>query len=148
GLAANAKVPVINALSDELHPCQILADAQALREHRGDDFGSMKLAFVGDGNNVFYSWANLAARLPLNLTLVCPPGYEGETRILEEARATAKGELTITNDLEAGLKDADAVYTDVWVSMGQEKEVMEREAAFQPYQVNARVMAFAKPDAL
>ncbi|MBI2421472.1 MAG: ornithine carbamoyltransferase [Candidatus Hydrogenedentes bacterium] len=148
GLAAHARVPVINALSDELHPCQILADAQALREHRGNDFSSLKLAFVGDGNNVFYSWINLAAKLPLNVTLVCPKGYEGDTRILEDAKSTAKGALRITSDIESGLKDADAVYTDVWASMGQEEEAAIREEAFRAYQVNARVMSLAKPDAL
>lgn len=147
-LAEHAAVPVINALTDKLHPCQILADSQTLREHLGPDFSSMKLAFVGDGNNVFNSWLSFAARLPLNLSLVCPPGYECDAEILARARETAEGCIEITHDLEAGLKDADAVYTDVWVSMGQEEEAAERARAFAPYQVNARVMAMARPGAL
>ncbi|HOC73916.1 MAG TPA: ornithine carbamoyltransferase [Candidatus Hydrogenedentes bacterium] len=147
-LARCARIPVINALTDLLHPCQILADAQALREHKGRDLGSLKVAFVGDGNNVFHSWANFAARVPLNLTLVCPPGYEGDAEITERVRREAKGEFTITHDVEAGLRDADAVYTDVWASMGQEEEAETRERAFAPYQVNAALMALAKPDAL
>ena len=147
-LARCARIPVINALTDLLHPCQILADAQALREHKGRDLGSLKVAFVGDGNNVFHSWANFAARVPLNLTLVCPPGYEGDAEITGRVRREAKGEFVITHDVEAGLRDADAVYTDVWASMGQEEEAETRERAFAPYQVNAALMALAKPDAL
>ena len=147
-LARCARIPVINALTDLLHPCQILADVQTLREHKGRDLGSLKVAFVGDGNNVFHSWANFAARVSLNLTLVCPPGYEGDAEITERVRREAKGEFTITHDVEAGLRDADAVYTDVWASMGQEEEAETRERAFAPYQVNAALMALAKPGAL
>ena len=101
-MAGCVKIPVINALTDLLHPCQILADVQALREHKGHDLGSLKVAFVGDGNNVFHSWANFARRVPLNLTLVCPPGYEGNTEIVSAARREAKGEFVITHDVEAG----------------------------------------------
>ncbi len=147
-LAEHASVPVINALTDKLHPCQILADAQVLREHRGGDFSSLKLAFVGDGNNVFHSWAEFAARLPLNLSLVCPPGYEPDPQILAQTRAEARGTIEVTHDIETGLKDADAVYTDVWASMGQEEEAAAREKIFSPYQVNAAMMALARRDAL
>lgn len=147
-LAEFAGVPVINALTDRLHPCQILADAQTFREHRGSDFANMKLAFVGDGNNVFHSWAHFAAKLPINLTLVCPPGYEPDADIIAEAHKTARGTIEITHDVAAGVRDADAVYTDVWASMGQEKETIERERAFAPYQVNDALMAHARKDAL
>lgn len=147
-IAEHASVPVINALTDQLHPCQILADTQALREHRGRDFSSLKLTFVGDGNNVFHSWAEFAARIPMNLALVCPPGYEPNPEILACTRAEAKGQILVTHDLEAGLRDADAVYTDVWASMGQEEEAAAREKVFAPYQVNAAAMAMARPDAL
>ena len=147
-LADYAEAPVINALTDLLHPCQILADAQTLREHRGKDLSGIKLAFIGDGNNVFHSWVEFAGRVPLNVTLVCPEGYEGDPGILAKARETAKGEIVITHDIETGQKDADAVYTDVWASMGQEEEAAEREKIFAPYQVNARLMSFAKKDAL
>lgn len=146
-LAEHANAPVINALTDRTHPCQILADAQALREHKGSDFSSLKLAFVGDGNNVFNSWATFAQRLPLNLTLVCPPGYEPDAEILARAQAEGKGEIVVTNDI-AGIQGADAVYTDVWASMGQEKETIAREKAFAAYQVNTRVMELAKRDAI
>ncbi len=147
-LAEYASVPVINALTDLLHPCQILADAQTLREHRGKDLSSLKLAFVGDGNNVFHSWANFASRVPLNLTLVCPKGYEPDMNLVSRAQQSAKGEIVVTHDIDAGLKDSDVVYTDVWASMGQEDEALAREKVFAPYQVNAALMAKAKPGAL
>jgi len=146
-LAAYASVPVINALTDKLHPCQVLADAQALIEHKGD-LGSLKLAFVGDGNNVCASWLNFAAKIPINITLVCPEGYEVDPEVLEYAKRNAKGTVEVTHDVEAGLAYADAVYTDVWASMGQEDETAARKKIFAPYQVNTALMALAKPDAL
>ena len=146
-LAKYASVPVINALTDKLHPCQILADAQALREHKSD-LSSVKLAFVGDGNNVCASWFNFAARVPINVTLVCPEGYEADPDILAFAQREAKGEVAVTHDIEAGLAGADAVYTDVWASMGQEDEQAQREQTFAPYRVDARVMGLAKKDAV
>ena len=147
-MAQCVHVPVINALTDLLHPCQILADVQALREHKGADLGSLKVAFVGDGNNVFNSWANFARRVPINLTLVCPPGYEADPEITACAQREAKGEFVITHDVSAGVRGADAVYTDVWASMGQEDEAAARAEIFADYQVNAKLMALAKPDAV
>ncbi len=146
-LARYAQVPVVNALTDKLHPCQVVADAQTLREHRGD-LGSLKLAFVGDGNNVCASWLNFAARVPLNVTVVCPKGYEPDPEILAFAKREAKGEIFVTHDIEAGMKGSDAVYTDVWASMGQEEESSERQKVFAPFQVNRKAMSLAKPDAL
>ena len=146
-LAKYASIPVINALTDKSHPCQILADAQALREHKGD-WAKLKLAFVGDGNNVCASWFNFAARIPLSVTLVCPDGYDVDPEVLAFAQSEAQGEVAVTHDLRQGLADADAVYTDVWASMGQESEQRERERAFAPYQVTPDVMAMAKPDAV
>ncbi len=146
-LAEHASVPVINALTDKLHPCQVLADAQALREHKGD-LANLKLAFVGDGNNVLASWLNFAARVPINVTLVCPEGYECDPAVLAFAQREAKGAIAVTHDLETGLADADAVYTDVWASMGQEAESEKRAKLFAPFQVNAKVMAMAKKDAV
>jgi len=146
-LAAHSSAPVINALTDKTHPCQILADAMALREHKGD-FQGLKVAFVGDGNNVFASWVNFAARIPINLTLVCPEGYEPDPQHVEQARGQAEGEIAVTQDVGAGVAGADAVYTDVWASMGQEDERDERAAAFAPYQVNAALMQLAKKDAV
>lgn len=147
-LAALCKAPVINMLTDKLHPCQILADAQALREHRGKDLSSLKIVFVGDGNNVFHSWAELAARLPLHLTLLCPPDYMPDMEIVEACRAQAKGSITITHDVEDGVKGADVIYTDVWASMGQEEEEAERAKTFAPFQVNGKLMSLAKNDCL
>ncbi len=146
-LAKHASVPVINALTDKLHPCQILADAMALRDHKGS-FEGLKIAFVGDGNNVFNSWANFAARIPIELTLVCPEGYEADPEIVAFAQREARGSVTVTNDIAKGVKGADAVYTDVWASMGQEEESSAREKVFAPYQVNDQVMAYAKTDAV
>jgi len=146
-LADNASVPVINALTDKEHPCQILADAQALRMHKGG-FDGLKLAFVGDGNNVFASWVHFAARMPMQLTLVCPEGYEPCPEVVEFAKKQGGGRIQITDDIESGVAGADAVYTDVWASMGQEAETARREKVFAPYQVNDRLMSFAKKDAL
>lgn len=147
-LAENAGIPVINALTDWLHPCQILADVQALRERKGRDLSSLKVAFVGDGNNVFNSWVELAGRIPFHLTLVCPPGYEGDAALIAYANAAGKGRVEVNHDVESGVRDADAVYTDVWASMGQEEEEAIRRQAFAPYQVNARVMGLARKDAV
>jgi ornithine carbamoyltransferase len=146
-LADYASVPVINALTDREHPCQILADAQAVRDHKGG-FDGLKVAFVGDGNNVFASWAHFAARIPIDLTLVCPEGYECDREILAFAQRAAKGKVVVTHDIPTGVAGADAVYTDVWASMGQEAEAAAREQAFNGYQVNAKVMSYAKEDAV
>ena len=146
-LADYSSVPVINALTDREHPCQILADAQTLRDHKGP-FEGLKVAFVGDGNNVFTSWAHFAARIPIELTLVCPEGYECDPEILAFAQREAKGKVVVTHDVPTGVAGADAVYTDVWASMGQEEETAVREKAFQGYQVNAKVMSYAKEDAV
>ena len=146
-LAKYSSVPVINALTDQEHPCQILADAQALRKYK-PNFDGLKVAFVGDGNNVFTSWAHFAARIPIRLTLVCPEGYEADPAVVEYARTHAKGEIVVTHDVAAGVAGADAVYTDVWTSMGQEEETEKRAKAFAPYQVNDALMAMAKSDAV
>ncbi len=146
-LANYSSVPVINALTDELHPCQVLADAQTVIEHKGSLEGR-KIVFVGDGNNVFASWANLATRLEFDLTLVCPKGYELEGEAHERARREAKGAYTVCNDPAEGVPGADVVYTDVWASMGQEDETAKRAADFAPYQVDRRMMDLAGEQAL
>jgi ornithine carbamoyltransferase len=146
-MAEYATVPVVNALTDRLHPCQVLADAQTLREHRGGLDG-LKIAFVGDGNNMFASWANLATRFPFDLTLVCPEGYEGDEAIHAFAAKEAKGSVSISNDPAEGVRGVDVIYTDVWASMGQEDEKSARALVFAPYQVNAEMMSKAKSDAL
>lgn len=146
-LAKYASAPVINALSDKLHPCQIMADAQTLREHKGKLDG-LKVAFVGDGNNVCASWAYLATRIPIDVTLVCPEGYELNEDVLTTVEMEAVGNFSICHDPAEGVKDADVVYTDVWASMGQESETAKRKGDFAPYQVNGQLMAHAKSDAL
>ena len=145
-LAQHATIPVINGLSDLLHPCQILADCLTLIEQRGQLDG-LSVAFVGDGNNVVNSWLNAASRLPISFRLACPVGYEPNAEILAAARQ-AGADIIVTQSLEDAVRGADAVYTDVWTSMGQEQESAVRREAFSPYQVNANVMALAKPDAL
>lgn len=146
-LADYASVPVINALTDKTHPCQILADALALAESKGA-FEGLKVAFVGDGNNVFTSWAHFAARIPINLTLVCPEGFEADADVVAKAQDEGEGEIVVTNDIETGVAGADAVYTDVWASMGQEEESEARAKAFAAYQVNGALMKHAKDDAV
>ena len=149
-LAKWSGIPVINALSDLYHPCQALADMFTLREQFGRLRG-LKLAYVGDGNNVAHSLLLCAARLGINCSVATPPGYEPKAEILEQARqfAVVSGaEIEITNDPALALLAANAVYTDVWASMGQEKEAEERNKLFAPYQVNETLMAEARRDAV
>jgi ornithine carbamoyltransferase len=145
-LAKHATVPVVNGLSDLLHPCQILADCLTLIEQRGR-LNGLKVAFVGDGNNVVNSWINAASKFPFAFALACPAGYEPDANVLASARQDG-AQVTITQSVQEAVRDADAVYTDVWTSMGQEKESAIRREAFKSYQVNAAVMAQAKKDAL
>ena len=142
-LAAGARVPVINGLSDLHHPCQVLSDCFTLLERRGRLAG-LRVAFVGDGNNVVHSWMDAAVRLGFGFVLACPPGYEPDPSIIAEARPHA----TITHDVEIAARGADVLYTDVWTSMGQEAEAKARRRAFVRYQVNERVVALAGPRAL
>ncbi|MBI3249337.1 MAG: ornithine carbamoyltransferase [Deltaproteobacteria bacterium] len=145
-LAKYATVPVINGLSELLHPCQILADCLTLIEHYGRLDG-LKVTFIGDGNNVVNSWVDAAAKLPFSFALACPPGYEPAAGVLAAA-GQAGARVVVTSSIAEAVRDADAVYTDVWTSMGQEKESAVRREAFRDYQLNAAVMALAKPDAL
>jgi ornithine carbamoyltransferase len=149
-LARYAGVPVINALSGRFHPCQALADVFTLKERFGGLAG-IKLAFVGDGNNVAHSLMLTASRLGANVAVATPPGYEPDEEIAHTAgdlASRAGARLTISNDPAAALADADAVYTDVWASMGHESEKAERMKAFAPYQVNRRMMDMARASAI
>jgi ornithine carbamoyltransferase len=146
-LAQHASIPVINGLTDLLHPAQVLADLQTMREHRGSLEGAT-VAFIGDGNNVVNSWLNAAALLRLNFRLACPPGYEPDAKILARAQSLVPGKIQITNDPAAAAKNADVLYTDVWTSMGQEAESQARRAAFAGYQINARLLDVASKDVL
>lgn len=140
--AGYSSVPVINGLSDEQHPCQLLADLQTFVEHRGDPEGRT-FAWIGDGNNMCNSYIHAAERMGFRLKIACPEGFE-PTGL--SGAAAAHAEL-VRDPLEAA-DGADLVVTDVWASMGQEEEAARREAAFAPYQVSAQVMARARPDAL
>ena len=144
-LAGSATVPVINGLTDLLHPCQVLADCFTLIETRGDLTG-MRVVFVGDGNNMVHSWLFAAAKLDFDFTLVCPAGYEPDSEVLERARAQTTATLSVTSDVGQGGAGADVLYTDVWTSMGQEAESERRKKAYAPYQLNERVVANAKDD--
>ncbi len=145
-LAQTATIPVINGLSDLLHPCQVLADCLTLIEHRGALEG-LKVAFVGDGNNMVHSWLNAAVKLPFRFVLACPPGYEPDRTVLEQVGQSG-AQVSVTQSVAEAVREADAVYTDVWTSMGQEEERAVRREAFNAYQVNAEVMRLAKSDAL
>jgi len=149
-LAAHATVPVINALSDVYHPCQALCDFFTLEEKFGTVRG-LKLAYVGDGNNVCHSLMVAGARVGAHLRIASPKGYEPEAEILATAQrdATATdGRIELFTSPEEAVADAQAVYTDVWASMGQEHEAAERAAVFAPYQVNAELMSHSAPDAV
>ena len=145
-IAHYASVPVINALTDESHPCQVLADCLTLIEHRGKLDG-LKIVFVGDGNNMVNSWMEAAAILPITFALACPPGYEPNPDIEQRARQNG-ARITITHSVKEAVSEADAIYTDVWTSMGQEEEFARRARAFKRFQVNDHVLAMAKNDAL
>ncbi|OPZ81747.1 MAG: Ornithine carbamoyltransferase [bacterium ADurb.Bin429] len=150
GLAEYASVPVINALSDLEHPCQALADFLTISEYKATVKGR-KLAYVGDGNNVAHSLLLLAAKLGMRMAVGCPAGYEPDVAVVARATAIAAesgGAVEITPDPVAAVQQADAIYTDVWTSMGQEEERQERLRVFPAYQLNAALLAHAKPGAL
>jgi len=149
-LAEAAVIPVINGLTDLLHPCQALADLMTVREYKGGLAG-LKLVYMGDGNNVAHSLMFAGAKTGMHVTVCCPPGYEPDKGITEKACGVAEmtgARLEITNDPAAAVAGADIVYTDVWASMGQEDEAEERARVFLPYQVNSDLMGGAKPDAI
>jgi ornithine carbamoyltransferase len=148
-LAANCSIPVINGLSDYMHPCQALADFFTLVEKWGDVKGR-KIVYVGDGNNTCHSLVHVAARLGADITVCSPEGYEPNARIINEAMLMGResgSDIRILNDPDTGVRGADAVYTDVWASMGQEDETEERSAIFNDYRVDEEMMAAAKPGA-
>jgi ornithine carbamoyltransferase len=149
-LAVWSSVPVINALSDAYHPCQALADVQTVRERFGRLAG-LKLAFIGDGNNVAQSLMLTCLRLGVDFALACPEGYLPNPDMVAQAEglaAVSGATLLITHDTAPAVDGAHAVYTDVWASMGQEHEAILRKKAFRDYQVNDRLFAMARPDAI
>jgi ornithine carbamoyltransferase len=145
-LARYASVPVINGLTDLVHPCQVLADLLTVREHLGPDLRGIRVAWIGDGNNMANSWVNAAYRLGFELRIACPEGYEPDQAILERARSAAS--VTIVRDPAAAAEGADVVNTDVWASMGQEEETAQRERDFAAYRVDAALMRRASERAI
>lgn len=141
--AASSRVPVINALSDDFHPCQLLADVQTFIEHRGDIAGKT-VAWIGDGNNMCQSYINAAAAFDFELRIACPPQFQPRQDLLDNN----KDRVALVADLAAAVVAADLVVTDVWASMGQEAEQAARAAAFAAYQVNSELMQHANSDAL
>ena len=149
-LASAGSIPIINALSDFTHPCQALADLQTIREHRGTLAG-LKLAYFGDGNNVAHSLLKAGAMAGMHVAVASPAGYEPIPQVVDTAReiaASTGGSVTVTADPIEAATDADALYTDVWASMGQEGEASARMMLFRPFQLNSHVLETARPDAL
>jgi ornithine carbamoyltransferase len=141
--AANSSVPVINALTDDYHPCQLLADMQTWVEQRGSIAGK-SVCWVGDGNNMCQSYINAARQFDFELRIACPPGFEPDSELLKANR----DRVSIEHDPATAARGADLLVTDVWASMGQEEEQLERARLFKPYQINAELMSLAASDAL
>ena len=145
--ARHASIPVINGLTDLLHPCQILSDLFTILEKKGT-YEGLKIAYIGDGNNVANSWINAAARLPIQLALACPEGYDPDPFIFDRALKMREGSVVLYRDPGEAAKQADVLYTDVWASMGQEAQQAERAEVFKAYQVDQKLLASARNNAI
>ncbi len=149
-LAKYGQIPIINGLTDLVHPCQILADFQTIREHKGKLSG-LKLAYIGDGNNMAHSLLYGGAKVGMEIAIATPKQYECDPEVVKNALKDAKAtntKLTLTNDPIEAIKDADIVYADTWVSMGQESEKAEKVKVFADYQINKELFSYAKSDAI
>lgn len=144
-LAKYGSIPIINGLTDYCHPCQVLADLMTIREYK-KSFDGLKFCFIGDGNNMANSLIVGAISMGMECTVACPDGYKPDPEIMKWAKEN--GNFTCSPNILACAKDADILYTDVWASMGQEAEQIERQTIFKDYQINDEVMAVAKPDAM
>jgi len=145
--AEYGSIPVVNALTDLYHPCQVLSDLMTVIEYKGG-YEDLKIAWVGDGNNVANSWINAAAMIGLNLILACPEGYSPNPEIIEKARSKGCTEIEVTSDPIEAVGDADVIYTDVWASMGQEDEHQKRKKAFASFMVNDALVKKARDDVI
>ncbi|WP_020587613.1 ornithine carbamoyltransferase [Desulfobacter curvatus] len=145
--AQSSTIPVINALTDAFHPCQILSDIMTVIEHKGG-YENVRIAWVGDGNNVANSWVNAAAVLGLELIVACPDDHHIKPEIISASGADTKKNIVFTNDPKEAVKGADVVYTDVWASMGEEDQLEGRLNAFEGFQVNEELLSGAKDDCL
>jgi ornithine carbamoyltransferase len=143
--ARYATIPVINGLTDASHPCQILSDVFTIIENK-KTYQGLKVAYIGDGNNIAHSWINAALRLGFNLTLACPPAHQPDKLVLGRAKKEAASQIELTSDPFQAAKDADVISTDTWVSMGEEKEYRQRIKSFKEYQVNTQLLKVAKKD--
>jgi len=149
-LARFGQIPIINGLTDLVHPCQILADFQTIREHKGKLSG-LKLAYIGDGNNMAHSLMYGGAKVGMEIAIATPKQYECDPEVVKNALADAEAtgtKITLTSDPVEAIKDADVVYADTWVSMGQEAEKAEKLKVFGPYQIDKELFSHAKSDAI
>jgi ornithine carbamoyltransferase len=150
-LAAYAHIPIINGLTDALHPCQVLADLQTIREHKGHNLKGMKLAYIGDGNNMAHSLMIGGAKMGMEIYIASPNEYTPDSQwvnIANEIAAETGGKIVITNDIHEASKKADVLYADVWASMGQEQEAKDRRAALEKYQINDALLKKADKDVI
>ncbi len=145
--ASYSSIPIINGLSDLHHPCQALGDLMTILEKKGH-IENINLAYVGDGNNVANSLIEAASITGMKISLACPKGYEPDAKVIERAKALTKSKIAVTTDPEGAVGGADVVYTDVWVSMGQEKEASKKKLKFKKYQLNTSLLSFARKDAI
>ena len=145
--ASSSSIPVINGLSDLLHPCQALGDMMTVLEKKGKLKG-INLSYIGDGNNVANSLIEASSMMGINLKIACPKGFEPDTEVLKEQKASAKSELRIVRNPKDAAMGADVLYTDVWISMGQEKEEKQKKKKFKAYQLNSKILSYAKKDAI
>ena len=150
-LAEFGSIPIINGLTDLVHPCQILADFQTIREHKGGKLKGLKLAYIGDGNNMAHSYLYGGAKMGMEVAIATPEAYTCDETVVKNAMADAAangGKITITTDPKEAMKDADVVCTDTWISMGQESEKAEKIKEFSGYQINKELWALARKDAI
>ncbi len=146
-MARYAQVPVINGLTDYNHPCQIMADIFTIMEHRGH-LKNLKVAYIGDGNNIVHSWLRLTSRLPMHFVCACPSAFMPDEQTVKLAEQSGVSQIEITSDLRSAAKQADVIYTDVWASMGKKHELEERKKHFDGFTVTSELMALAKPSAV
>jgi len=142
-----AEIPVINALTDLYHPCQVLSDLLTIIEYKGG-YNGLKITWIGDGNNMSHSWINAAAVLGLNLVLACPEGYHPDKEVFEKGAAMSNGAIHLTKDPVEAIDKADVVYTDVWASMGQESEHKARKGLFESFQLDTKLLKNASKDVI
>ena len=146
-LAEYSSVPVINGLTNLLHPCQVTADIFTILEYKGK-IDNIKIAFIGDGNNVANSWLNMSSKFPLSLSFAIPEGYDPDKEILERASNSRVSNIQIFRESFLAAEDADVIYTDVWTSMGKENEIEKRKIDFKNFQVNDELLKVAKDDCI